>query len=172
MKKYEIAEVNGFSDIEKCESASFAKIRAYSPDLAETFLSQIILDLTEFFSVGKSMGASQIQSAMKLILKEYYFLKPEDFKLCFSNAKKGVYGAMYDRIDGNVICSWLNVYCNERADYFESKSYSDHIYNKAQPPIVSPEILEEFTKARIEIEKSITKEKEYKDFKQEYNSKQ
>lgn len=38
----------------------------------------------------------------------------DDFKLCFNNAKRGKYGRVYDRIDGNIIYEWLQKYSEER----------------------------------------------------------
>lgn len=60
------------------------------------------------------MGAVQVAGAADLIIDEFYFLKPDDFKLCFNRAKKGYYGKVYDRIDGQVIFEWLNQYTNDR----------------------------------------------------------
>lgn len=60
------------------------------------------------------MGAVQVASTADLIIEEYYFLKPDDFKLCFTRAKKGYYGKVFDRIDGQVIFEWLNQYTNDR----------------------------------------------------------
>lgn len=74
----------------------------------------ILNDVIDFFNVGKTMGAVQVAGAADLIIDEFYFLKPDDFKLCFNRAKKGYYGKVYDRIDGQVIFEWLNQYTNDR----------------------------------------------------------
>mgnify|MGYP000522076099 CR=1 FL=1 len=78
------------------------------------FMVKVLNDLVDFFSVGKSMGAVQVAQTVDLIIDEYYFLKPDDFKLCFNRAKKGLYGKVYDRIDGQVILEWLGLYVKER----------------------------------------------------------
>lgn len=75
---------------------------------------KILNDLLDFFSIGKTIGAIQVAATADLIIEEYYFLKPDDFKLCFNRAKKGYYGKVYDRIDGQVIFEWLNRYTNDR----------------------------------------------------------
>lgn len=77
----------------------------------------LINDLIDFFSVGKTMGQNQIVSTIKLIVEDFYYLKIEDFKLCFNNAKRGKYGKVYDRIDGNVIYDWIIQYNQERMDF-------------------------------------------------------
>lgn len=78
------------------------------------FMVNVLNDVVGFFSIGKTMGAVQIASTADLIIEEFYFLKPDDFKLCFNRAKKGSYGKVYDRIDGQVIFEWLNTYTNDR----------------------------------------------------------
>ena len=67
------------------------------------FMVKVLNDLIDFFNVGKSIGAVQVAQTVDLIIDEYYFFKPDDFKLCFNRAKKGLYGKVYDRIDGAVI---------------------------------------------------------------------
>jgi len=78
------------------------------------FMVKVLNDLLDFFNVGKTMGAVQVASTADLIIEEFYFLKPDDFKLCFTRAKKGYYGKVFDRIDGQVIFEWLNQYTNDR----------------------------------------------------------
>lgn len=78
------------------------------------FMVNIIIDLVMFFNVGKTMKDTQAAQTADLIIEEFYFLKPDDFKLCFTRAKKGYYGKVFDRIDGQVIFEWLNQYTNDR----------------------------------------------------------
>ena len=77
-------------------------------------------DLIDFFSVGKTMGQSQLVSTIQLVIEDFYYLNIEDFKLCFNNAKRGVYGKIYDRVDGNIIYGWIDQYAQERACFCES----------------------------------------------------
>lgn len=77
-------------------------------------------DLIDFFSVGKTMGQSQLVSTIQLVIEDFYYLNIEDFKLCFNNAKRGVYGKIYDRVDGNIIYDWIFRYAQERACFCES----------------------------------------------------
>ena len=75
---------------------------------------KVLNDFVDFFNVGTSIGAVQVAQTVDLIIDEYYFFKPDDFKLCFNRAKKGLYGKVYDRIDGAVILEWLGRYEKER----------------------------------------------------------
>lgn len=112
-------------------------ISAIQKEFGEThlraFMVKILNDLLDYFSVGKSMGAVQMAQTADLIIDEYFFLKPDDFKLCFSNAKKGIYGKVYDRIDGQVIFEWLNAYNRDRALEAESLSINEASKYKSDP---------------------------------------
>lgn len=88
------------------------------------------------------MGAVQMAQTADLIIDEYFFLKPDDFKLCFSNAKKGIYGKVYDRIDGQVIFEWLNAYNRDRALEAESLSVNEAAKYKNDPSERTSSILE------------------------------
>lgn len=83
---------------------------------------KILNDLVDFFNVGKAMGAVQIAQTADLVIEEYYFFKPDDFKLCFTRVKKGLYGKIYDRIDGQMILEWLHQYKQERCAMAENES--------------------------------------------------
>lgn len=106
------------------------------------FMVKILNDLLDYFSVGKSMGAVQIAQTAMLIIEDFYYLKPDDFKLCFSRAKKGLYGKVYDRIDGQVIFDWLNAYNRDRALEAESLSVNEAAKYKNDPSERTSSILE------------------------------
>ena len=104
--------VNEVFDSPSCSIAVINK--EFGEQHLRAFMVKILNDILDFFSIGKTMGAVQVATTADLIIEEYYFLKPDDFKLCFNRAKKGYYGKVYDRIDGQVIFEWLNTYTNDR----------------------------------------------------------
>lgn len=89
------------------------------------FMVKMLNDLIDFFNIGKTMGAVQVAQTADMVIEEYYYFKPDDFKLCFTRAKKGVYGKVYDRIDGQVIFDWLNIYKSERMSVAEELSFQE-----------------------------------------------
>lgn len=89
------------------------------PNIIRALLNILLTDLVLFFNVGKSMDKKQIFETRRLIMEEYHHLKPEDFKYCFDRAKKGHFGQIYDRIDGNLILSWIAKHDIERASEVE-----------------------------------------------------
>lgn len=82
----------------------------YARGVVICLLSEVI----DFFGVDRKMNAGQIGVTVDFILEDYYFLKPDDLKLCFRNAMKGYYGKVYNRLDGQIILSWLHAYADER----------------------------------------------------------
>lgn len=93
---------------------------------AKAILTLILIDLVNFFSVGKSMDTDQINQTADLIMQNYWILKPDDFKLFANNFKMGQYGKMYDRIDGAVIIEALEVYVSGRYRQAASMTQEQH----------------------------------------------
>ena len=94
--------------------------------VAVSVLVELLGNLARFFSVGKTVDSLQLIETAKLILQEFYFLKIADLKLFFDRLKTGYYGAMFDRLDGNVIMVHLRTYCNERSSTAETLSLEKH----------------------------------------------
>lgn len=91
----------------------------------------MLTDIVAFFNVGKTMNPNQLAQTTELIIDNYGFLKIDDFKLIFTNAKKGDYGKVYDRLDGNIMISWIDTYMNDRMSAGENMSYLEHDKVKA-----------------------------------------
>jgi len=93
---------------------------------ARAVICLMILDLTECFNIGKPMSAVQVARLADLILEKYSILKIDDFKLCFNEVISGKYGTIYDRIDVNVVLTWISTYLNERLNVAEGLSQQEH----------------------------------------------
>jgi hypothetical protein len=118
---YTEVKVTSLDDIVKSESPQLSVIRKHSgDDYVVQIIYLLVNDLVNFFNVGKTMDERQINETAELISEEFWMWKPEDFKLCFKNAKRGKYngGKMYDRIDGQVIIDWCWQHHDERAAAF------------------------------------------------------
>jgi hypothetical protein len=179
LARYETATPTSVRDIDEVNTPSLAKMRASNPDITKEFVVSILLDLVDFFSVGKSMGVVQIQQTADLILQEFFHLKPEDLKLVFNRAKAGFYGTLFDRIDGQVILSWLREYdLKERTIYFSEKSIRLHDEQKKNPTPPHPEARRLFAEIRKELEtdpqvkkelEEKAKDNKFKQYKKQYN---
>ena len=89
------------------------------------FIMDIILNVVKFFNIGKTMNVEQAKNTAEIIINEYYYLKPSELKYCFNKGKMGVYGKLYDRIDGAVFFDWINQYLEERLEICTNKNRAD-----------------------------------------------
>lgn len=121
------------------------------------------------------------------IKEDYFFLKPEELKVCFNNAKKGKYGTMYDRIDAAVIIGWIDTFCIERTQIAidlnveQSKAYKREpispIIEQALKNVLKDKPIEKVSLDLIEPEKRPRTEQEiiiddiYKEFDQLHRDK-
>ncbi len=142
-------------------SPTIFKIGLVSEVGAISLINILLADVVMFLNLGKTMSAEQILATSKLILKDHRTknLKPDDFKICFENAKKGYYGRSFDRVDGQIVFEWLNAYMDERMDLNEQLAIQLH--SKQKKGIVNEiEINPEGQKKIIEILKSVAEKTE------------
>ena len=120
------------ADVFSSPTCSIAAIRKNIPD-GEIKVKALVLyalaDIIEQLNVGKTMNDTQLGRATELVIEEYYFLKPDDFKLCFNRVMKGVYGQTYDRVDVQVIFGWLDKYVNDRHEEAAASTCNEHNSN-------------------------------------------
>lgn len=122
--------------------------KEYGEQFLYAFLTIMVSDVIDYFNVSKTMGERQVVDTVKMIAEDFYFLNIEDFKLCFNNAKKGRYGRVYDRIDGNVIFDWMNQYMSERLDVtYPERNNEPRRYDEYQR--LSSSRNEDFEKFRV-----------------------
>ena len=105
-----------YSSIKDCiehQRPSFAEIsKKNGIGNTRTIISIAIIDVCKFFNVGKSIGQDMVLEIADLIMESYSHLSMADLSVCFKMAKTGKLtdGKLYDRLDGNIICLWLNEY--------------------------------------------------------------
>jgi hypothetical protein len=68
-----------------------------------------------------------------LVCQKYYYLKLDELILVFRKAKTGDYGKVFNRLDIQVICEWIEAYIvsEERTAYFEKVNTAHKIKNDA-----------------------------------------
>ncbi|MCM1031596.1 MAG: hypothetical protein NC410_09190 [Oscillibacter sp.] len=105
--------------------------KEYGEQSLQAILVIVLNDVIKFFNVGKTMDLEQVVQTILLIMEDFYYFNIEDFKLCFNNAKRGKYGKVYDRIDGNIIYEWLQKYSEERVQTaYPKSSYRPEVASK------------------------------------------
>lgn len=70
-------------------------------------VSLILIETLDFLNVGKTMNDRQVAQTVDLILEDYSVYKIDYFVLFFNRVKKGHFGKLYDRVDGQVLLDWL-----------------------------------------------------------------
>ena len=125
--------IKNFSDVFAGEFPTLNKIKTeLGEDAVLGFLKLHILDLRVFLNIGKTMTDAQTEQTALLILDEFPKLTVADIKLFFSKIKKGHYGQIYDRLDGQLILIWIAKYFEERCNTAELESQTQSEEHKKQ----------------------------------------
>lgn len=99
-------------------NTTIPQVSVLKNEIGETILNALLTlavsDLVNSFNIGKTMNDEQIVFVVETIKIDYYFIRLDELKYCFNQAKKGRYGQIYDRIDCATICQWVEKYFEER----------------------------------------------------------
>lgn len=116
------------TDVFRSETPALSVVKNQAGEqTAATYVTAMLSDIEQFYNVKQSLSAIQLRMLAEMILKNYYYFKVADLKLFAEKFKLGLYGKVYDRIDGGVIMEALNQYNNERmneAEQFSQKKSS------------------------------------------------
>lgn len=94
--------------------------------MVKALIAHAITDLNKFLNFQNIMTVPQIAETTEMILSDYNALKIEDIRVCFSNGKKGHYGQLYGRLDGQIIMLWLSQYSTDRTnEYLRIKDFNE-----------------------------------------------
>ena len=114
-------------DVFSSNEPSIISIKSiHGETVARATVSYLLSEALEFFNVKETMSDVQVAITVDLILEEYPYMQTDDLKLCFKNAMKLKYGQIYNRIDGQIVMSWLKAYDVERAEKADIDSYNKH----------------------------------------------
>jgi hypothetical protein len=86
--------------------------------MIKALLVHAITDLNQFLNFQNIMTTPQIAETAIMILNDFNALKIDDIRVCLSNGKKGYYGALFGRMDGQIIMMWLAQYSTDRTNEF------------------------------------------------------
>ena len=88
--------------------------RTHGVEVLNKSIMALIVMVRENISVGKTMNENQIRFAGSAIAEKFWYLKLEDVALCFRRGILGEYGKLYDRLDVQILCDWIQQYEQER----------------------------------------------------------
>lgn len=110
--------------------------------MVKALLVHAITDLNKFLNFQNIMTTQQITETAIMILSDFNYLKIEDVRVCFNNGKKGHYGQLYARIDGQIIMLWLQQYSTDKTnEYLRIKDFNEKqaLNKKIDPSEVNKE---------------------------------
>lgn len=76
-------------------------------------------------NIANGMKEAQIVETAEMIMFDYPYLSLADINLIFARAKRGFYGQIYNRLDGQIIMTWFREYHNERCIAAQDISISE-----------------------------------------------
>ena len=96
-------------------SPALSEIRKAKGEQAALGVLVALMDeCQQYFNLQQPMNPQQLMLTAELIMEEYYYLRVEEFRICFRMAMKGEYGPIYNRIDGQVFFEWIRKYFTKR----------------------------------------------------------
>jgi hypothetical protein len=108
----------------------------------------------QYFNLQQPMNPQQLMLTAELIMEEYYYLRVDEFRICFRMAMKGEFGPVYNRIDGQVFFEWIRKFMGKRQAISErinlEKQSNNNIYEMFQHPQVVDAIQQAADKLKIE----------------------
>lgn len=87
----------------------------------------ILLMASEFFNTTKGISEIQAIQTASLIIESYPMETIEDFILCLKSAKMGLYGSVYNRLDGQIVFEWFRQHLDEKAQRREELKRNEKI---------------------------------------------
>lgn len=96
----------------------------------EKCLMVLINDLRLYFQFDNMISTDGIKSICPMIIAEYPGLSLEEITICFSQAKKGHYGELYNRLDGFTIFKFLKTYSQAKIERIKIRQDNQYRQNK------------------------------------------
>jgi len=120
-------------------SPALSEIRkAKGEQTALGVLVALMDECQQYFNLQQPMNPQQLMLTAELIMEEYYYLRVEEFRLCFRMAMKGEYGPVYNRIDGQIFFEWIRKYFSKRdavtTRMVKDQQSNNNIYEMFQHP--------------------------------------
>ncbi len=138
-------------------------------EVVYSIIERLIAGLALSLNVGKNIEPHQLDSLAKKIYAKYYYFSFDEIMYVFDKGTSGAYGKLYDRIDEEIIFSWLEKYdTGERVGIAEDsnrKEIEDYAEQKELEREFLAKALEPVSKA---LEEERQKELNYKAFREKY----
>ena len=94
----------------KTHGAQLSKLKKDNSILLLAKTVEILEGIYIFCNIKRDIDPKGIMIIADEIIKDFWYLKIEELDYAIKNGMKGQYGKVLDRIDGNIIYSWLHGY--------------------------------------------------------------
>lgn len=88
-------------------------------------LSDMITRAAAFFNIQHNITPAQSVDTASMLLEKYGYESLEDFSLIFKKAKRGEFGKIYNRLDGQIIFEWCERHFEEKISFREERHKSE-----------------------------------------------
>jgi hypothetical protein len=122
-------------------SPALSEIKRHKGEQAALSVLITLMDeCQQYFNLQQPMAPQQLMLTAELIMEEYYYLRVDEFKVCFRMAMKGEFGPVYNRIDGQIFFEWIRKFFSKRdavtTRMVKDQQSSNNIYEMFQHPQV------------------------------------
>lgn len=126
-KSYDsLPETISHEEIIRSDSPNLAQIKNnISPDMAQIIVAMAIEDVNRLFRADRRMQPQDIAFTAKIILRRFWYLKPEDIKKCFNGHRPKQFV-----LEGDSFLSWLAEYDLERDNVCEDMAVNGNQTNR------------------------------------------
>jgi hypothetical protein len=108
---------------------SLAELERSDPGVPVAVLELMILKTADYLNIGKNITPDQIRETAELLAAEFGHLSLEHFAVVMQRAKLGQW-QVYDRLDGQVIATWLRSYVQELQSAAALAAQNRHLASK------------------------------------------
>lgn len=141
-------------------------------------IERLLAGLALSLNVGKNLEPHQLSGLAKKIYAKYYYLSFDELMYVFDKGSSGSYGKIYDRVDEEIIFTWLEKFDTDERLNLAHKSTSEEIESQRQQKEIEDNFLADLLKPlteklTAELDGEKQKEDNYKKFREQYfNNKQ
>lgn len=145
-------------------------------EVVYAIIERLLAGLALSLNIGKNLEPHQLSGLAKKIYAKYYYLSFDEIMHVFDKGSCGSYGKLYDRIDEEIIFSWLEKFDVDERILISEKSNSDEIkefkiQQKEHDEFLAKHLSKYTEKLSQELGQEKIKEENYKKFREQYFSK-
>lgn len=145
-KHYQQLSPATYTDVFKSATPALSVVKKEAgAQAAAAYVTVMLADIEQFYNVKQNLSEVQLRMLAEMIIKNFYFFRVADLKLFAEKFKLGLYGKIYDRIDGGVIMDALAQYADERMNEAEAYSQKESSKFKSAGEQAATNILQAIT---------------------------